>query len=179
MVLLLASVDTVKLSIARKIIAMGIFLSSASTTAWAQSTQPVQVTGAWARAMLAGQQASAVYMRISAKTATRLVDVSSPMVGVAEVHDMKMEGDVMKMRLIENLEIPAGKTVELKVGGTHLMLMDLKKPLAAGSQLPLTLHFKDARGVQSRMEISVPVRSTAPAASAGRPNPISPNHTGH
>lgn len=158
---------------------MGIFLSSASTTAWAQSTQPVQVTGAWARAMLAGQQASAVYMRISAKTATRLVDVSSPMVGVAEVHDMKMEGDVMKMRLIENLEIPAGKTVELKVGGTHLMLMDLKKPLAAGSQLPLTLHFKDARGVQSRMEISVPVRSTAPAASAGRPNPISPNHTGH
>ena len=120
------------------------------------------VTGAWARAMLPGQQASAVYMRLIAKTTTRLVDISSPLAGVAEVHDMKMEGDVMKMRLIENLELPAGKTVELKAGGSHLMLMDLKKPLAAGSQLPLTLHFKDAKGVASRMDITLPVRTTAP-----------------
>lgn len=112
--------------------------------------------------MLPGQQASAAYMRLTAKTATRLVDISSPLAGVAEVHDMKMEGDVMKMRLIENLELPAGKTVELKKGGTHLMLMDLTKPLAAGTQVPLTLHFKDAKGVASRMDISVPVRTSAP-----------------
>ncbi len=124
--------------------------------------QTVQVSHAWARAMLPGQQASAAYMRLTAKTATRLVDISSPLAGVAEVHDMKMEGDVMKMRLIENLELPAGKTVELKKGGAHLMLMDLNKPLAAGTQLPLTLHFKDAKGVASRMDISVPVRTSAP-----------------
>lgn len=117
--------------------------------------------------MLPGQQASAVYMRLTAKTATRLVDISSPLVGVAEVHEMKMEGDVMKMRLIETLELPAGKKVELKSGGYHVMLMDLKQPLASGSQLPLTLHFKDAKGVASRMDITVPVRTTAPGAPAG------------
>lgn len=131
-------------------------------SASSQTVPPVEATGAWARAMLPGQQASAAYMRLTAKTATRLVDISSPLAGVAEVHDMKMEGDVMKMRLIENLELPAGKTVELKKGGTHLMLMDLTKPLAAGTQLPLTLHFKDAKGVASRMDISVPVRTSAP-----------------
>ncbi len=149
------------LSVATKVLA-AIALLTGALSVFSQTAPPVEVTGAWARAMLSGQQASAAYMRLTAKTTTRLVDISSPLAGVAEVHDMKMEGDVMKMRLIENLELPAGKTVELKKGGTHLMLMDLKKPLAAGSHLPLTLHFKDAKGVASRMDITVPVRASAP-----------------
>jgi copper(I)-binding protein len=82
--------------------------------------------------------------------------------GVTEVHEMKMEGNVMKMRALEGgLELPAGKTVELKPGGYHVMLMDLKGPLARDSTVPLTLVFKDAKGVESRIELKVPV-STAP-----------------
>lgn len=75
---------------------------------------------------------------------------------------MKMDGDVMKMRAVEGgLELPAGKTVELKPGGYHVMLMDLKAALPKDSTIPLTLVFKDAKGVESKVELKVPV-STAP-----------------
>jgi copper(I)-binding protein len=73
-------------------------------------------------------------MSITAKDGARLVGASSPVAGVAEVHEMKMDGDVMKMRAVEGgLELPAGKTVELKPGGYHVMLMDLKAPLPKDS----------------------------------------------
>mgnify|MGYP000594355482 CR=1 FL=1 len=90
----------------------------------------------------------------------------SPAAGVAEVHEMKMEGDVMKMRAIPALDLPAGKTVELKPGGYHVMLMDLKAPLAKDTTVPVTLMFKDAKGADSRMDVQVPVSATAPAGSA-------------
>jgi copper(I)-binding protein len=79
---------------------------------------------------------------------------------------MKMEGDIMKMKAVAGgLDLPAGKTVELKPGSYHLMLMDLKAALPKDSTVPLTLVFKDAKGVQSRLELKVPV-ATAPMASA-------------
>ncbi len=127
-------------------------------------SQAVQVKDAWARATVAGQKASGAFMKITAKTATRLVAVSTPVAGVAEVHEMKMDGDIMKMRAIPGLDLPAGKTVELRAGGYHLMLMDLKQALVSGSVLPLTLHFKDAKGVESKQELLVPVAMLAPAS---------------
>ena len=101
-------------------------------------------------------------MKITAKAGTQLVGVSSPVAGVSEVHEMKMDGDIMKMRAVPALDLPAGKTVELKPGGYHVMLMDLKQPLKKDSKVPLTLMFKDAKGVQSKLELTVPVSSTAP-----------------
>jgi len=83
------------------------------------------------------------------------------------VHEMKMEGDVMKMRAVPALDLPAGKAVDLKPGGFHVMLMDLKAPLAKGSTVPLTLVFKDAKGAESKLQLQVPVAAQAPGAPAG------------
>ena len=138
-------------------------LALGSLAALAQ-TAPVQVDGAWARATVQGQRGTGAFMSLTAKDATRLVGVSSPVAGVAEVHEMKMEGDVMKMRALPSLELPAGKKVEFKPGGYHVMLMDLKAPLAKDSTIPLTLLFKDAKGVESKLELKLPVGTAAPGA---------------
>jgi copper(I)-binding protein len=145
--------------------AVALSLASACIAAVAQSA-PVKVEGAWARATVQGQKGSGAFMSLTAKDATQLVGISSPVAGVAEVHEMKMEGDVMKMRALPLLDLPAGKTVELKPGGYHVMLMDLKQPLAKGTAVPLTLRFKDAKGAESKLEVSVPVGTTAPGADA-------------
>jgi copper(I)-binding protein len=130
----------------------------------------VKVDGAWARATVQGQQGTGAFMSITASQGLRLIGASSPVAGVAEVHEMAMEGDVMKMRAVPALELPAGKTVQLKPGSYHLMLMDLKSPLAKDSTLPLTLRFKDAKGAESKLDLLVPVAIAAPAAS-GAANP--------
>jgi len=135
-----------------------------ANAAWAQ---PVTVADAWARATVTGQKATGVFMKLTATQATRLVGASSPVAGVVEVHEMKMEKDVMKMAAIAGLDLPAGKTVELKPGGFHVMLMDLKAPLSANSTVQLTLTFRSAQGVQSQQEIQVPVRMPTPAQGSG------------
>jgi periplasmic copper chaperone A len=129
--------------------------------------QSVQIKDAWVRSTVAGQKGSGAFMKITAKEGTRLTGVSSPLAGVAEVHEMKMEGDVMKMRAVPMLDIPAGGTVELKPGGYHLMLMDLKQALPVGSTVPVTLMFRDGKGAESRVEVKLPVAATAPAAAGG------------
>jgi copper(I)-binding protein len=106
-------------------------------------------------------------MTITAKDGAKLVAAASPVAGMAEVHEMKMEGNVMKMRAVPELDLPAGKAVDLKPGGYHVMLMDLKTALKKDSTVPLTLVFQDAKGVQSKLDINVPVANAAPAAPAG------------
>ena len=123
-------------------------------------TVNLQVEGAWARATVQGQKATGAFMKITAKEGMRLVGAQSPAAGITEVHEMKMEGDVMKMRAVAGVDLPAGKTVELKPGGYHVMLMDLKAPLMKDSKVPLTLIFKDSNGVQSQLALSVPVGTT-------------------
>jgi copper(I)-binding protein len=138
-------------------------LALAGMAALAQ-TSAVKVDGAWARATVQGQKGTGAFMSLTAKDATQLVGVSSPVAGVAEVHEMKMDGDVMKMRAVPTLDLPAGKKVELKPGGYHVMLMDLKAPLAKDSTVPVTLLFKDAKGVESKLELKLPVATAAPGA---------------
>lgn len=129
--------------------------------------QAVDVQNAWARATVQGQKATGAFMTLTASAASKLVSVSSPVAGVAEVHEMKMEGDVMKMRaLAAGLDLPAGKPVELKPGGYHVMLMDLKLPLQKDTTIPLTLTFKDAKGVETKKELKVPVSQVAPTGAA-------------
>jgi periplasmic copper chaperone A len=136
----------------------------AAGSVWAQATPaPVQVDGAWARASVQGQKGTGAFMRLTAKEGLKLVGAASPAAGVTEVHEMKMEGDVMKMRALPALDLPAGKTVELKPGGYHVMLMDLKAPLMKDSSVPLTLTFKDAKGVESKLVLNVPVAAVAPS----------------
>lgn len=133
------------------------------TPAWAQT---IEVKDAWVRSTVEGQQGTGAFMKITARETVRLVGISSSMAGIAEVHEMKLENDVMKMRRLSVLVLPAGKTVEFKPGGYHVMLMDLKQPLPKGSTMPLTLRFKDAKGVDSKVELTVPVSTVAPHAGA-------------
>jgi len=136
--------------------------------AHAQSAAPAVVEGAWARASVQGQKATGAFMRLTAQDGARLVRAESPAAGITEVHEMKMEGDIMKMRAVPALDLPAGKTVELKPGGYHVMLLDLKAPLAKGASVPLTLVFQDAKGVESKLDLTVPVGTAAPGgATAG------------
>ena len=145
-----------------KLIAIAAILLSASGHLYAQN---LSVKDAWARASVPGQKASGVFMQLTAQQASRLVGVSSPAAAVAEVHEMKMEGDVMRMRALgQGLELPAGTPVALRPGGYHIMLMDLKAPLQAGSTLALTLRLQDAQGAISEQVLSLPVLASAPAS---------------
>jgi periplasmic copper chaperone A len=125
--------------------------------------QTVEVKNAWVRATVQGQKATGAFMQITAPAANTLISVSTPVAGVAEVHEMKMDGDVMRMRpLAKGLELPAGKAVQLQPGGYHLMLMDLKLPLQKDTTIPVTLTLQDSKGVQSTQDMRVPVLTAAP-----------------
>ena len=130
--------------------------------------ESVQIRDGWVRSTVPGQKGSGAFMKITAKESVQLTGVSSPVAGLAEVHEMKMEGDVMKMRAVPVLELAAGSTVELKPGGYHLMLMDLKQSLIAGSTVPVTLVFRDGKGSDTRVEVKLRVAAAAPDAGAAK-----------
>lgn len=124
----------------------------------------VEVTDAWVRATAQGQKATGAFMNLTAKKNTRLVGVKTEAAAVAEVHEMKMEKDVMRMQRIPSLELPAGKTVSLKPGSLHVMLMNLKEPLPVDSHVQLTLMFEDADGVKSQQDLHLMTTLKGPGA---------------
>jgi len=124
-------------------------------TAWGQTT----VKDAWVRGTVAQQKASGAFMQITSAQGGKLLSVSSPVAGVAEVHEMAMEGTTMRMRAVGALELPAGKAVELKPGGYHVMLMDLKQQLNAGDLVPLSLLVEGKDGKRETLQLQVPVRA--------------------
>jgi hypothetical protein len=136
-------------------------LALAATMISGFANAQVSVSDAWVRATVPQQKATGAFLKLQAAQDSKLVAATSPLTPVVEVHGMAMQDNVMKMRQVPSIALPAGKTVELKPGGYHVMLMDLKGPLARDSTVPLTLVFKDAKGVESRIELKVPV-STAP-----------------
>jgi len=126
-----------------------------------------RVEGGWVRGTVAGQSGTGAFMRFTASEPVTLVSVATPVAGTAEVHEMKMEGDVMRMRAVPKLDLPAGQTIELKPGGYHLMLTDLKQALQKDTVVPVTLVFRNARGLESRMDVSLPVQMQGPDGAAG------------
>lgn len=141
-------------------------LSAAAVAVFAQNAAPVEASGAWVRAAVPGQSGTGAFMTLTAQAPLKLVGVATPVAGVAEVHEMKMEGDTMKMRGVPALDLPARQAVELKPGGYHLMLMDLQQPIRVGGSVPLTLTFEDAKGVKSTLALQVPVQASAPGMAA-------------
>ncbi|MBU1358225.1 MAG: copper chaperone PCu(A)C [Gammaproteobacteria bacterium] len=128
----------------------------------------VDVKDAWVRQTVPGQSGTGLFMKLTAPSGARLVGASTPAAGIAEVHEMKMEGDTMKMReLPKGLELPPRQTVELKSGGYHMMLMDLKQPMRKGESIPMTLKFQDAKGATSELQLTVPVGAPAAAKDDG------------
>ncbi|MFS2166918.1 copper chaperone PCu(A)C [Variovorax sp. Varisp62] len=134
----------------------------------AQGVATVDVRDGWVRQSVPGQSGTGAFMKLTAPTGTKLVGISTPAAGIAEVHEMKMEGDTMKMReLTGGLDLPAGQTVELKPGGYHVMMMDLKGPLAKGASVPMTLKFEDTKGVKTALDLALPVGAPEGADAAG------------
>jgi hypothetical protein len=135
-------------------------LALAAFAAHAQTT----VKDAWVRGTVAGQKATGMFGQVTSAAGGKLVAASSPVAGVVEIHEMVMDGNVMKMRAIAGLELPAGKAVELKPGGYHVMLMDLKQELKAGDAVPVTLVIEAAGGKRESVELKAPVKALADAS---------------
>lgn len=141
-------------------------LLSLTASVWAQVPANVEAKDAWVRATVAQQKTTGAFMQLTAQADTRVVQVSSPIAGVVEIHEMAMDKDVMKMRAVPALPLPAGKAVELKPGGYHVMLMDLKGPVKAGDVVPVTLVLESKDGLRSTLEVKATARPLGNAAAA-------------
>lgn len=128
--------------------------------AWAAN---ISVSDVWARATMPGQKVSGAYMMIQSDADARLVGASSPAVPRVEVHEMKMDGDVMRMREVKAIDLPKGKAVALEPGGFHIMLMNLNKPIVAGDVIPLTL-VVESGGKKQKVEVKAEVRASGGGA---------------
>lgn len=124
----------------------------------------VDVKDPWVRATVPAQTATGAFMELTAREDARLVAARSPVARTVEIHEMKMEGDVMKMRAIPGLELPAGKAVALSPSGYHIMLMGLKGQVKPGDSVPLTLVVETKGG---RQEIQVKAQARALAEAHG------------
>jgi len=138
--------------------------SAAMFAASAGTPSGLSVTGAWARATPPGTTVAAVYLVIdnTAGEADRLLAISTDRAGSAEVHTIVHDGDLAMMRRVEPLHVGAGERIVLEPGGTHVMLMGLKSPLAEGQSLTLVMNFERA-GVR-RVEARVMAATSAPQA---------------
>lgn len=130
-------------------------LAAAAQGAAAQTT----VKDAWVRGTVEPQRATGAFMKITSAQGGKLVAVESPVAGVVEVHAMSMQGDVMSMHAVPDLALPPGRTVDLKPGGYHVMMMGLKQALKAGDVVPLTLVIEGKDGKRETIEVKAPVRA--------------------
>jgi copper(I)-binding protein len=121
----------------------------------------VGIDEAWARATVPGQPVGAVYLVIETDADARLVGASSPIASRVEVHEMKMDGSIMRMREVEAVELPKGQSVALQPGGLHLMLMNLKKPIAPGEVILVTL-IVESGGKRQTIEVRAQARAVTP-----------------
>ena len=122
----------------------------------------IEIKNQWVRASNDGQDVSAAYMTIVSNEDTSLIKIDSDVADVIEIHSMSMENGVMKMRMLDTLDLIAGKPTELSPGGFHLMLFDLKKPLAAGKEAHFTLHFKNKAGQEKTISVTSAIKAEAP-----------------
>lgn len=135
-------------------IMMALTLSGFALLAQAQVT----VSEPWVRATVAQQKATGAFMQIKSAKDVRLVEVRSPVAGVAEIHKMEMINNVMKMRQVDGLDLSADKLLELKPGSFHIMLMDLKAQVKEGDVVPVTLVVEGKDKKRETIEIKATAR---------------------
>ena len=140
-----------------------ILTSLFSTAVLAQ----VSVKDPWVRATVPQQMATGAFMQLTSPKDAKLIEVTSSAAGIVEIHEMKMENHVMKMRAVDALNLPAGKGVDLKPGGYHVMLMDLKAQVKVGDSVPLTLVFEGKDKKREMLEVKASARSLTGAVRKG------------
>lgn len=144
----------------KKIISTALVALCFSSTAQAQ----VIVKDAWVRATVPQQKVTGAFMQINSAQDTRLIEARSPSAATVELHEMKMEGNVMKMRALTALDLPAGKMVELKPGSYHIMLIDLKAQVKEGDIIPLTLVVEGKDKKRETIELKATAKALNQAA---------------
>jgi periplasmic copper chaperone A len=138
---------------------IGLLAISASAFAHDFKAGDIRISHLYARPTVTAQTNGAVYVSIenNGKTADQLISVSSPASQSAEIHTMSMQGNVMKMREVPNIEIKPAEKVTMAPGhGYHIMLIGLKQPLKPGDKLPVTLRFKNAGSVETQVSVETP-----------------------
>ena len=154
-----------------------IAFALASLSLAAAAHAQVTLTDPWVRVTVPQQTATGLFMHIDATQDVRLVSGQSPVAGVVEIHEMVMDGDVMKMRhMPAGLEIAKGRTMSLKPGGYHVMLMDLKQQIKGGDTVPVTLTFEE---IGSRKRFTQEVKAPVTALGAGNAAPAAMQHGKH
>jgi len=146
-----------------KTVFASVVLVAAAAASHAQAPAPVTVENAWARSTVAGQDSTGVYMVLTAREPLTLIGARTASAGTVELHEMKMEGEVMKMREAGALPLGPGKPLQFGAGGYHFMLTHLKAPFKPGSTIAMTLRFRDAQGAERQLPVNVPVAVAAPA----------------
>ena len=122
----------------------------------------VEVESAWARPTVAGQIGTGAFMRLKSRDGARVIGASSAVAGLIEIHEMKFEGNVMQMRPTASLDLPPGRTVELKRGGHHMMLMDLARPLVVGEKIQVQLRLETRGKKLITQPVEIEIRAAAP-----------------
>lgn len=136
-----------------------IFMAITLLFGCAKKEAQVEISDAWTRATQEGQDVGASYMTLKANQDMTLTAIESTVTEDVEIHSMSMENGVMKMRMLDELDLKANTPVALSPGGFHLMLFDLENPLKAGDQVGFTLHFKDKQGKELTLNINSPIKA--------------------
>lgn len=145
-------------------------LTIAAVQAQSFKAGAITIEHPYARATAAGQPSGGGYLTLVNGGGTdRLLSASADVSKSVELHEMKLEGDVMRMRQVDGIELPAGKTVQLKPGGFHVMFLGLKAPLKAGESFPLTLRFEKAGQVSVDVKVEAAGAGAAAGAMSGMP----------
>ena len=142
------------------LIRLTTILLSAALINGAATAQTVTVADAWVRVTVAAQRATGAFLKLTVQGAdATLIAVTSPVAGVTQIHEMAMSEGVMRMREVKGgMPLKAGQIFELKPGGYHIMMMDLKQPVKAGDRVLLSLTFKQANGQQTTTQVDAEVR---------------------
>ena len=140
-----------------------LVLMGLALPALAQTT----VSDAWVRATVPHQPSTGAFMTLTASSDSKLVGVASPVAKTVQVHEMTMNGDVMGMREVKAVELPAGKAVTLDPNSLHVMLMGLNNQVKEGEKVPLTLTIEDAKGAKETLDVQAEVRALNAEAGGG------------
>ncbi len=136
-----------------------LFVLACLTLASQLVTAQTVVKEAWVRGTVAQQKATGAFMQLTSTQGAKLISVASPAAGAVEIHEMVMDANVMKMRAVASVELPAGKAVDLMPGGYHIMLMDLKQQAKVGDTIALTLVIEGKDGKRESLAVKALVKS--------------------
>jgi copper(I)-binding protein len=137
-----------------------VLLAALALCAAVSAQAQVRVDEPWVRTTVPEQKSTGAFMALTSVKGGKLVSATSPVATTVEVHEMKMEGDIMRMRAVDALALPAGQRVDLKSGGYHMMLLGLKHPVKAGDVVPITLVVEDAAGKRENVEVRAVAKAT-------------------